>query len=83
MPVPVFFRIYSVLLPIYGKTHFPLERRNMRQEERPLPGVGIPKATYLALRDYCKQHDLRMARVLQRLVLQHLEKKKSDGEDAP
>ncbi len=55
----------------------------MRQEERPLPGVGIPKATYLALRDYCKQHDLRMARVLQRLVLQHLEKKKSDGEDAP
>ena len=52
----------------------------MRQEERPLPGVGIPKDTYLALRDYCKQHDLRMARVLQRLVLQHLEKKKSDEE---
>ncbi len=53
----------------------------MKQEERPLPGVGIPKDTYLALRDYCKQHDLRMARLLQQLVLQHLEKKKkADGE---
>jgi len=49
----------------------------MKQEERPLPGVGIPKDTYLALRDYCKQHDLRMARVLQRLAMQHREKKES------
>jgi hypothetical protein len=47
----------------------------MTQEERKLPAVGIPKETYLALRDYCKQHDLRMARVLQQLVLQHLKKR--------
>ena len=51
----------------------------MRQEERPLPAVGIPKEAFLAFRDYCKQHDLRMARELQRLVLQHLEKKEKKG----
>ena len=46
-------------------------------------GCALPNDTYLALRDYCKQHDLRMARVLQQLVLQHLEKKKSDEGESP
>jgi hypothetical protein len=47
----------------------------MTQEERAMPAVGIPKETYVALKDYCKKNDLRMARVLQQLVRQHLEEK--------
>ena len=40
-----------------------------------MPVVGIPRETYLELKDYCKKNDLRMARVIQQLVRQHLEKK--------